>query len=310
MIVEYYDLKDRNGKNSGNCIIVPPWSKGIRTIDGKIHELLEPGNHYLKTWFKPEGVYIVDMRPALQKTPVSALTRDNILTFLQTVVIYQAEDPLTVINSGIAYNGLEEKIDTKVRSGTRSRVSNLSLNDLMRYPQRLSEDILSDLNTIFQNSGMKVNELILEAIEPPASLIEGLQEIEGARILSKIYGILIDPILVKNQREVDILAQAYVNIANQTKDPATARDVLYLIISQYAPNESQIGRNLRRKMEAEGIGESIQALADKLKMDPKSTHLISALQNMQRTDFFNSVNINDLNRIIGVPQTAQIRTLP
>lgn len=310
MIVEYYELKDQNRKYVYDSVNIPPWAKGVRTIDGKIHEVLDPGNYYLKTWFKPEGIYIVDMRPNNQQIPVSALTRDNILTFLQTVVVYQAEDPLTVITSGIACEGLEKKIDTKIRSVTRSRVSNLSLNDLLRYPQNLLADIFSESSTLFLRAGMKLSEVMIEGIEPPASLIEGIQEIEGARVVSKIYGILIEPTLAKYQREVNILAQAYYDIVNQTKDPATARDVIYMIISQYAPNDSQIGRNLRRKMEAEGVAESIKSFAEKMQLDPKSAYLISALQSMQRADFFNSINITDLNRIVGIPTTSQIRTLP
>ena len=206
---------------------------------GKFHRILEPGPH-LVVPVLDRVRYTLDMREAVVPfPPQGVITEDNLMVNIDSVIYYQILDARRAAYEAQNYI---QAIEQLTMTTLRNIIGGLDLEQTLTSREEINQKLRVVLDEATGKWGIKVNQVELRTVEPPATIRDAMEK--GARAeRDKRAAILI----AEGQRQSQILA------AGGEKESAILRaqgDREAAVLRAQADRQSQM---LRAEGEAQAI---------------------------------------------------------
>ena len=154
--------------------IVPQARAGIVERFGRYHRTLYPGLNLVTPIVDRVQMPLVDMRERVVNFPPSpAITRDNLVVHIDTVIYFQVTDPKAATYEIADYIvGVEQLTVTTLRNV----VGGMDLETALTSRDQINTELRHVLDDATGKWGLRVGRVELRAIEPPASIQDSMEK--------------------------------------------------------------------------------------------------------------------------------------
>lgn len=171
-------------------IIIKPTHRGLWYEDGVLKRVLEPGR-YLKPRYINVGFYrrprvevvLVDVREReLTIKGQEILTADKVAIRVSIVVQFRVADPAAALHAVVSF---EERLYSDVQLAARRSLATMTLEDILTNRNRLSNDILRDVQEAAQGYGVSIFRADVKDLVFPGNLQEIMNRVLAAERMSQ-----------------------------------------------------------------------------------------------------------------------------
>ncbi len=152
-------------------VIVRQGSNAVVERLGKFARVLKPGLHFVTPIIESVRS-VVDMREQVwDYPPQSVITKDNVLTNVDSVMYYYIIDP---VKSVYEVRNLNEGILKLTMTALRNIVGNLTLDELLTSREQINEKLRVIVDEATDPWGVKVIRVEVKTIAPPEEILEAM----------------------------------------------------------------------------------------------------------------------------------------
>lgn len=171
-------------------IIIKPTHRGLWYEDGVLKRVLEPGR-YVKPRYINVGFYrrprvevvLVDVREReLTIKGQEILTADKVAIRVSIVVQFRVADPAAALHAVVNF---EERLYSDVQLAARRSLATMTLEDILTNRNRLSNDILRDVQEAAQGYGVSIFRADVKDLVFPGNLQEIMNRVLAAERMSQ-----------------------------------------------------------------------------------------------------------------------------
>jgi regulator of protease activity HflC (stomatin/prohibitin superfamily) len=170
-------------------LIIKGTHRGLRYTDGRLTDVLEAGRYTLPKpstgWVRRPKVEIVlvDMREReLTIKGQEVLTSDKVAVRVSILTQYKVVDPVAAVEKVAAY---EDRLYSDVQLAARRSLASMTLEAILTNRNRLSEDILADLQVVAGGYGVQILRADVKDIIFPGNLQDIMNRVLTAERLSE-----------------------------------------------------------------------------------------------------------------------------
>jgi regulator of protease activity HflC (stomatin/prohibitin superfamily) len=170
-------------------LIIKATHRGLRYSDGRLTDVLEAGRYELPkpstAWIRRPKVEIVlvDMREReLTIKGQEILTSDKVAVRVSILTQYRVVDPVAAMEKVAAY---EDRLYSDVQLAARRSLASMTLEEILTNRNQLSEDILTDLQTVAAGYGVEILRADVKDIIFPGNLQDIMNRVLAAERLSE-----------------------------------------------------------------------------------------------------------------------------
>ncbi|MBC7632215.1 SPFH domain-containing protein [Aeromicrobium sp.] len=228
--------------------IVPQARAGIVERFGKYRTTLQAGLNIVVP-FVDKVRYTIDLREQVVSFPPQpAITEDNLVVSIDTVIYFQVTDPVAATYEIANYiQAIEQLTMTTLRNIT----GGMSLEHALTSRDQINSGLRGELDSATGKWGIRVNRVELKGIDPPPSIIDAMEQQMRAE---------------RNKRAAILTAEGNRQSAILTAEGEKQSSILTAegmrqaqILSAQADRQAQI---LRAQGEAQAIQTVFQAIHD------------------------------------------------
>lgn len=170
-------------------VIVRSTHRGLRYVDGRFDQVLEPGRYELprRSWWQRRqpkvDVVVVDMREReLLIKGQEILTADKVALRVSIITQYRVVDPAAAVEKVAGY---EDRLYSDVQLAARRSLASMTLEAILTNRNQLSEDILRDVETIATGYGVEILRADVKDIVFPGNLQDIMNRVLAAQRLAE-----------------------------------------------------------------------------------------------------------------------------
>lgn len=174
--------------SAGRDVIVRSTHRGLRYIDGRFDQVLEPGRYevprklFARRLPKVEIVQ-VDMREReLLIKGQEILTADKVALRVSIITQYRVVDPVAATER---VSGYEDRLYSDVQLAARRSLASMALEAILTNRNQLSEDILRDVEGIATGYGVEILRADVKDIVFPGNLQDVMNRVLAAQRLAE-----------------------------------------------------------------------------------------------------------------------------
>jgi regulator of protease activity HflC (stomatin/prohibitin superfamily) len=172
-----------------NEVTVRSTHRGLRYVDGRLDQVLEPGRYKLPRavrWGRRQpkvDVVLVDMREReLLIKGQEILTADKVALRVSIITQYRVVDPAAAVEKVAGY---EDRLYSDVQLAARRSLASMTLETILTNRNQLSEDILRDVETIATGYGVEILRADVKDIVFPGNLQDIMNRVLAAQRLAE-----------------------------------------------------------------------------------------------------------------------------
>src|SRR5215813_8856729 len=170
--------------------IIKPTHRGLWYEDGVLKRVLEPGR-YVKPRYINVGFY---RRPRVEVTLVDVrereltikgqeiLTADKVAIRVSIIVQFRVSDPAAALHAVVNF---EERLYSDVQLAARRSLATMTLEDILTNRNRLSNDILHDVQEAARGYGVSIFRADVKDLVFPGNLQEIMNRVLAAERMSQ-----------------------------------------------------------------------------------------------------------------------------
>ncbi len=169
-------------------VIVRSTHRGLRYVDGRFDQVLEPGRYELPgkpLWGRAPRVEVtmVDMRER-ELTPKGQeiLTADKVAVRVSIITQFKVVDPVAAVERVAGY---EDRLYSDVQLAARRSLASMTLEAILTNRNQLSEDILRDVSGVASGYGVQILRADVKDIVFPGNLQDIMNRVLAAQRLSE-----------------------------------------------------------------------------------------------------------------------------
>ena len=170
-------------------LIIKGTHRGLRYTDGRLTDVLEAGRYQLPRpstrWIRRPKVEIiqVDMREReLTIKGQEILTSDKVAVRVSILTQFKVVDPVAAVQKVAAY---EDRLYSDVQLAARRSLASMTLEAILTNRNRLSEDILADLQVVAGGYGVEILRADVKDLIFPGNLQDIMNRVLAAERLSE-----------------------------------------------------------------------------------------------------------------------------
>jgi regulator of protease activity HflC (stomatin/prohibitin superfamily) len=175
---------------SSHEIIIKPTHRGLWYEDGVLKRVLDPGR-YVKPRYINVGFY---RRPHVEVTLVDVrereltikgqeiLTADKVAIRVSIIVQFRVSDPAAALHAVVNF---EERLYSDVQLAARRSLATMTLEDILTNRNRLSNDILRDVQEAARGYGVSIFRADVKDLVFPGNLQEIMNRVLAAERMSQ-----------------------------------------------------------------------------------------------------------------------------
>lgn len=153
--------------------IVPQARAGVVERLGKYRTTLDPGPHLIIP-FIDQMRYTIDLREQVVSfPPQDAITEDNLVVQIDTVVYFKVIDPVAAT---YAISSYVDAIHQLSSTTLRNIIGGMTLEHALTSRDQINTTLSGQLDVATGKWGIKVSRVELKAIDPPASIIDAMEK--------------------------------------------------------------------------------------------------------------------------------------
>lgn len=171
-------------------VIIKPTHRALWYEDGVLKKVLEPGR-YVKPRYINLGFYrrprveivLVDVREReLTIKGQEILTADKVAIRVSIIVQFRVADPAAALHAVVNF---EERLYSDVQLAARRSLATMTLEDILTNRNRLSNDILRDVQEAAQGYGVAIFRADVKDLVFPGNLQEIMNRVLAAERMSQ-----------------------------------------------------------------------------------------------------------------------------
>jgi regulator of protease activity HflC (stomatin/prohibitin superfamily) len=170
-------------------LIIKSTHRGLRYTDGRLTDVLEAGRYQLPrpstNWVRRPVVEIVlvDLREReLTIKGQEILTSDKVAVRVSILTQYRVTDPVAAVEKVAQY---EDRLYSDVQLAARRSLASMTLEAILTNRNQLSEDILTDLQSVAGGYGVEILRADVKDIVFPGNLQDIMNRVLTAERLSE-----------------------------------------------------------------------------------------------------------------------------
>ena len=170
-------------------VIIRSTHRGLRYVDGRLSEVLEPGRYQLPQkpgWGRRAPVVEivqVDMREReITIKGQEILTADKVALRVSVITQFRVTDPVAALESVADY---ENRLYSDVQLAARRSLASMQLADILTNRNQLSEDILSEVTDAAASYGVAISRADVKDLVFPGNLQEIMNRVLATERLSE-----------------------------------------------------------------------------------------------------------------------------
>jgi regulator of protease activity HflC (stomatin/prohibitin superfamily) len=235
-------------------VIIKPTHRGLWYEDGVMKRVLEPGR-YLKPRHIDLGFYrrpyveivLVDVREReLTIKGQEILTADKVAIRVSIIVQFRVADPAAALHAVVNF---EERLYSDVQLAARRSLATMTLEDILTNRNRLSNDILRDVQEAAGGYGVSIFRADVKDLVFPGNLQEIMNRVLAAERMSQAQ--LVEARTKSEVQRIEAQVQAENQRTQAEAQAATARVVAQAAAeSQRVKTEAEIEALKQRELAA------------------------------------------------------------
>jgi len=171
-------------------VIIRPTHRGLWYEDGVFKKILEPGR-YVKPRYVNLGFYrrphvevlLIDVREReLTIKGQEILTADKVAIRVSIIVQFRVADPAAALHAVVNF---EERLYSDVQLAARRSLATMTLEDILTNRNRLSNDILRDVQEAARGYGVAIFRADVKDLVFPGNLQEIMNRVLAAERMSQ-----------------------------------------------------------------------------------------------------------------------------
>jgi regulator of protease activity HflC (stomatin/prohibitin superfamily) len=171
-------------------VIIKPTHRGLWYEDGVLKKVLEPGRYVRPRYFNfgfyrrsRVEVVLVDVREReLTIKGQEILTADKVAIRVSIVVQFRVADPAAALHAVVNF---EERLYSDVQLAARRSLATMTLEDILTNRNRLSNEILHDVQEAAQGYGVSIFRADVKDLVFPGNLQEIMNRVLAAERMSQ-----------------------------------------------------------------------------------------------------------------------------
>jgi regulator of protease activity HflC (stomatin/prohibitin superfamily) len=171
-------------------VIVRSTHRGLRYVDGRFDQVLEPGRYELPRaprWGRAQHVEItlVDLREReLTIKGQEILTADKVAVRVSIITQFRVVDPVAAVERVAHY---EDRLYSDVQLAARRSLASMTLEVILTNRNDLSEDILRDVSGVASGYGVEILRADVKDIVFPGNLQDIMNRVLAAQRLAEAH---------------------------------------------------------------------------------------------------------------------------
>lgn len=140
---------------------------------GKFKKTLQPGLGFICPFIDRVSKKVSIKQEIIDLPPSNMITKDNVSVAIDTVIFYKVLEPQKAVykienfKNGIAYSAV---------TNLRSLVGSMTLDQVLSDRKTINENLLSVIDEITDEYGVKVISVEIQDIKPPATILEAMEK--------------------------------------------------------------------------------------------------------------------------------------
>ncbi|MEV6493624.1 slipin family protein, partial [Actinoplanes sp. NPDC051633] len=170
-------------------MIVHSGFRGLRYIDGRLDEVLEPGRYELSKRRFPGrrvprvAIVPIDVREReLNIKGQEILTADKVAVRVNIITHFRVVDPAAAVERVADYN---DRIYSDVQLAARRSLASMTLETILTNRNQLSEDILRDVEGVSAGYGVRIIRADVKDLVFPGNLQEIMNRVLTAQRMAE-----------------------------------------------------------------------------------------------------------------------------
>jgi regulator of protease activity HflC (stomatin/prohibitin superfamily) len=169
-------------------VLIRSTHRGLRYVDGRLTDVLEAGRYQLQASrirLRRATVEIVqvDMREReLTIKGQEILTSDKVAVRVSILTQFQVVDPVAAVERVASY---EDRLYSDVQLAARRSLASMTLDAILTNRNQLSEDILSDVQTLAESYGVRILRADVKDLVFPGNLQDVMNRVLTAQRLAE-----------------------------------------------------------------------------------------------------------------------------
>ncbi|MEM8604184.1 MAG: slipin family protein [Cyanobacteria bacterium P01_H01_bin.121] len=226
-------------------IIIKDTHRGLLYKNGVLVRVLEAGRHVipwrfnlLGIWQQPyQEIVIVDVRERdLTIKGQEILTTDKVAIRVSIIVQFRVTDPHAAIHQVEDY---ESRLYSDVQLAARRSLATMSLEEILTNRNRLSEDILQDVQEVASQYGVAIRRADVKDLVFPGNLQEIMNRVLAAERMSEAQ--LVEARTKAEVQQIQAQAQAEIErLEQQTQLEAKQQLAQQAATAQHLQTEAEI----------------------------------------------------------------------
>ncbi|MCI0685800.1 MAG: slipin family protein [Sporichthyaceae bacterium] len=147
-------------------VTIMEWETGVRFVDGKVRDQLQPGRHYV--WPPRSQVHRVDRRPRwLVVTGQDVLTADGLSVRLSALARWRVVDAARYLTTT---ESAQADLHTAVQLAVRDAITAVSLDELVSARTGAFGGLAEDVRSATAGIGVEVDDVVIRDLMLPGEL--------------------------------------------------------------------------------------------------------------------------------------------
>jgi regulator of protease activity HflC (stomatin/prohibitin superfamily) len=168
---------------SRNEMIVHSGFRGLRYVDGRFDQVLEPGRHPLGRRRPAISIVPIDVREReLNIKGQEILTADKVAVRVNIITHFRVIDPQAAVEQVADY---EDRIYSDVQLAARRSLASMTLEAILTNRNQLSEDILRDVEGVSAGYGVRIIRADVKDLAFPGNLQEIMNRVLTAQRMAE-----------------------------------------------------------------------------------------------------------------------------
>jgi regulator of protease activity HflC (stomatin/prohibitin superfamily) len=234
------------GYTVGSVRIVNQGNQALVERLGRYHRKLRPGLNFIVP-FLDTIVYEESVREKLLDVPPqSAITRDNVALDVDAVVYWKVLD---LERTYYEIEDIQAAIRELVVTTLRSELGKMPFEETFSSRDELNQALLDQLDEATEPWGVKVTRVEVQSINPPASVLESMQQQQAAELKRRATVLKAQGDQEATVRRAEGTVQSIELLAKALKERPDAREILnFLIAQQYVEANQKLGESDNSKV--------------------------------------------------------------
>lgn len=234
------------GYTVGSVRIINQGNQALVERLGRYHRKLRPGLNFIVP-FLDTIVFEDSIREKLLDVdPQSAITSDNVALDVDAVVYWKILD---LERTYYEIEDIQAAIGELVVTTLRSAIGRLRLEQTFSSRDELNQALLDQLDEATEPWGVKVTRVEVQSINPPASVLESMQQQQAAELKRRATVLEAQGDQEATVKRAQGTVESIQLLADALKERPDAREILnFLIAQQYVEANQKLGESNNSKV--------------------------------------------------------------